>query len=304
VSPARAFLLALVPLAIAAPAAAYPLPQAPDCPIFPATSVWNKPVNRLPVREDSRTIVNSIGASLRLHADFGSGLWDGGPIGIPITVVDSTTSRSSVDFEYADESDAGPYPIPDDVSIEGGPSADGDRHAVIVDSESCSLYELFSLYPSWSAGSGAIWDLGSNALRPRGWTSADAAGLPILPGLARHDEVAAGSIDHALRFTVRRSRRAYIYPARHFASPYTSRTLPPMGLRVRLRLNYPTTSFPPQARLVLRALKRYGMIVADNGSSWYVSGAPDPDWDNDDLHALGRIKGSDFRVVDTSSLRP
>lgn len=303
-SPARAFLLALVPLAIAAPAAAYPLPQAPDCPIFPATSVWNKPVNRLPVREDSRTIVNSIGASLRLHADFGSGLWNGGPIGIPITVVDSTTSRSSVDFEYADESDAGPYPIPDDVSIEGGPSADGDRHAVIVDSESCSLYELFSLYPSWSAGSGAIWDLGSNALRPRGWTSADAAGLPILPGLARHDEVAAGSIDHALRFTVRRSRRAYIYPARHFASPYTSRTLPPMGLRVRLRLNYPTTSFPPQARLVLRALKRYGMIVADNGSSWYVSGAPDPDWDNDDLHTLGRIKGSDFRVVDTSSLRP
>jgi hypothetical protein len=304
VSPARAFLLALVPLAIAAPAAAYPLPQAPDCPIFPATSVWNKPVNRLPVREDSRTIVNSIGASLRLHADFGSGLWDGGPIGIPITVVDSTTSRSSVDFEYADESDAGPYPIPDDVSIEGGSSADGDRHAVIVDSESCSLYELFSLYPSWSAGSGAIWDLGSNALRPRGWTSADAAGLPILPGLARHDEVAAGSIDHALRFTVRRSRRAYIYPARHFASPYTSRTLPPMGLRVRLRLNYPTTSFPPQARLVLRALKRYGMIVADNGSSWFVSGEPDPDWDNDDLHTLGRIKGSDFRVVDTSTLRP
>jgi hypothetical protein len=304
VSPARAFLLALVPLAIAAPAAAYPLPQAPDCPIFPATSVWNKPVNRLPVREDSRTIVNSIGASLRLHADFGSGLWDGGPIGIPITVVDSTTSRSSVDFEYADESDAGPYPIPDDVSIEGGSSADGDRHAVIVDSESCSLYELFALYPSWSAGSGAIWDLGSNALRPRGWTSADAAGLSILPGLARHDEVAAGSIDHALRFTVRRSRRAYIYPARHFASPYTSRSLPPMGLRVRLRLNYPTTSFPPQARLVLRALKRYGMIVADNGSSWYVSGAPDPDWDNDDLHTLGRIKGSDFRVVDTSSLRP
>jgi hypothetical protein len=304
VSPARAFLLALVPLAIAAPAAAHPLPQAPDCPIFPATSVWNKPVNRLPVREDSRTIVNSIGASLRLHADFGSGLWDGGPIGIPITVVDSTTSRSSVDFEYADESDAGPYPIPDDVSIEGGPSADGDRHAVIVDSESCSLYELFSLYPSWSAGSGVIWDLGSNALRPRGWTSADAAGLPILPGLARHDEVVAGSIDHALRFTVRRSRRAYIYPARHFASPFTSRSLPPMGLRVRLRLNYPTTSFPPQARLVLRALKRYGMIVADNGSSWYVSGAPDPDWDNDDLHTLGRIKGSDFRVVDTSTRRP
>jgi len=304
VRPARIAFLLIVPLALATPAAARPLPQAPDCPIFPATSVWNKSVYRLPVRKDSRTIVNSIGASLRLHADFGSGLWDGGPIGIPITVVDSTTPLSSVDFEYADESDAGPYPIPDDVLIEGGPAADGDRHAVIVDSQACALYELFSLYPSWSAGSGAIWDLNSNRLRPRGWTSADAAGLPILPGLARYDEVAAGSIDHALRFTVRRSRRAYIYPARHFASPYTSRSLPPMGLRLRLRRDYPVASFPPQARIVLRALKRYGMIVADNGSSWYVSGAPDPGWDNDDLHTLGRIKGSDFRVVDTSTLRP
>ena len=256
------------------------------------------------MRKDSRTLVSSIGERLRLHADFGSGLWDGGPIGIPITVVDSSTSRSSVDFEYADESDPGPYPIPDVVAIEGGPSADGDRHAVIVDSDSCSLYELFSLYPSWSAGSGAIWDLNSNSLRPRGWTSADAAGLPILPGLARYDEVAGGSIDHALRFTVRRSRRAYIYPARHFASPYTSRTLPPMGLRLRLRLDYPVAGFPPQAQIVLRALKRYGMIVADNGSSWYVSGAPDPGWDNDDLHTLGRLKGSDFRAVDTSTLRP
>jgi hypothetical protein len=301
---ARIALLLLVPLSLAAPAVAGPLPQAPDCPIFPETSVWNKPVNRLPVRKDSRTIVNSIGARLRLHADFGSGLWDGGPIGIPITVVDSTTPRSWVDFEYGDESDAGPYPIPDGVSIEGGPTADGDRHAIIVDSEACSLYELFSLHPSWSAGSGAIWNLNSNSLRPRGWTSADAAGLPILPGLARYDEVAAGSIDHALRFTVRRSRRAYIYPARHFASPYTSRSLPPMGLRLRLRRAYPVASFPPQARIVLRALKRYGMIVADNGSSWYVSGAPDPGWDNDDLHTLGRIKGSDFRVVDTSTLRP
>jgi hypothetical protein len=280
------------------------LPQAPTCPVFPETNVWNKPVNGLPLHGNSRAIVNSIGANLRLHADFGSGLWNGGPIGIPITVVDSSVPGSSVDFEYSDESDLGPYPIPDDVAIEGGPSADGDRHAVIVDSETCSLYELFALYPSWSAGSGAIWDLTSNALRPRGWTSADAAGLPILPGLARYDEVAAGSIDHALRFTVSRSRRAYIYPARHFASPYTSKSLPPMGLRLRLRRNYPVADFPPQAQVVLRALKRYGMIVADNGSSWYVSGAPDPGWDNDDLHALGRVKGSDFRVVDTSTLRP
>jgi hypothetical protein len=301
---ARAALAALVPLAFAVPAAAHPLPGAPSCPVFPESSVWNKRVDKLPLRNDSRTIVDAIGADPHLHADFGSGLWDGGPIGIPITVVHSSTPLSVVDFDYADESDPGPYPIPDDVAIEGGSSADGDRHAVIVDSESCRLYELFHLYPSWSAGSGAIWDLTSNALRPRGWTSADAAGLPILPGLARYDEVAAGSIDHALRFTVHRSRRAYIYPARHFASPYTSKRLPPMGLRLRLRRDYFIGSFPPQAQIVLRALKRYGMIVADNGSSWYVSGAPDPAWDNDDLHPLGRVKGSDFRVVNTSTLRP
>jgi hypothetical protein len=300
----RAALVLALLLVPAAPAVASPLPEAPDCPVFPANSVWNKPVNTLPVRKDSTTIINSIGASLHLHAEFGSGLWDGGPIGIPITVVDSTTPLSSVAFDYADESDAGPYPIPDDVAIEGGPNADGDRHAILVDKDSCTLYELFSLYPSWSAGSGAIWDLNSNHLRPLGWTSADAAGLPILPGLARYDEVASGSIDHALRFTVRRSRRAYIYPARHFASSYTSRALPPMGLRLKLRASFPAWKYPPQARVVLRALKKYGMIVADNGSSWYVSGAPDPGWDNDDLHTLGLVKGSDFRVVDTSTLRP
>jgi hypothetical protein len=295
---------AIAALLLAAPAWADPLPGAPDCEIFPADNVWNQRVNRLPLKQNSRTIVRSIGANLNLHADFGSGLWDGGPIGIPITVVDSSTPRSTVDFEYGDESDAGPYPIPEDVAIEGGPAAEGDRHAIIVDRESCNLFELFALYPSpWSAGSGAIWDLSSNALRPRGWTSADAAGLPILPGLARFDEVAAGEIDHALRFTVRRSRRAFVYPARHFASPYTSRSLPPMGLRLRLRRGYPVASHPPQARVVLRALKRYGMIVSDNGSSWYVSGAPDPGCDNDDLHTLHRVKGSDFRVVDTSGLR-
>ena len=301
---AAVLLAVLAGLLAASPADASRLPSAPGCPVFPRTNVWNKRVDALPVAANSHAIVAAVGLDRYVHADFGSGTWDGGPIGIPITVVDSATPLSSVDFEYADESDAGPYPLPDDVLIEGGPAADGDRHAVIVDSEACALYELFSLYPSWSAGSGAIWDLNSNSLRPRGWTSADAAGLPILPGLARYDEVAAGSIDHALRFTVRRSRRAYIYPARHFASPYTSRSLPPMGLRLRLRKDYPVASFPPQARIVLRALKRYGMIVADNGSSWYVSGAPDPGWDNDDLHTLGRIKGSDFRVVDTSTLRP
>jgi hypothetical protein len=290
-------------LLLAAQAPASPLPQAPDCPVFPATSVWNRPVNRLPVRRDSQAIVRSIGAGLNLHADFGSGLWDGGPIGIPVTVVGGSEPTSFVDFLYDDESDPGPYPIPPDVAIEGGPDADGDRHAILVDRDSCRLYELFDLHPAWSAGSGAIWRMRSNGLRPAGWTSADAAGLPILPGLARFDEVARGRIDHALRFTVRRSRRAYVYPARHFASSLTDRRLPPMGLRLRLRANFPVARYPYQARVVLRALQRYGMIVADNGSSWYVSGTPDPRWDNDQLHTLHRVRGSDFRVVDTSKLR-
>jgi hypothetical protein len=301
----RLVLTAALAAAVLAPAAvAAPLPEAPNCPVFPASSVWNKPVGSLPRHDRSAEIVRSIGAGLYVHADFGSGLWDGGPIGIPVTVVDSAQSTSWVDFRYDGESDPGPYPIPPDVAIEGGPDADGDRHAIIVERDSCTLHELFDLWPSWDAGSGAIWDLRSNELRPRGWTSADAAGLPILPGLARYDEVASGVIDHALRFTVRRSRRAYVYPARHFASSYTSRNLPPMGLRLRLRANFPVENFPHQARVILRALKRYGMIVADNGSSWYISGVPDPRWDNDQLHTLHRVKGSDFRVVDASKLRP
>jgi hypothetical protein len=291
-----------VVLFLAAPASAapVPLPDAPGCPLFPETNVWNKPVGQLPLRSNSRKVVRAIGARLPVHADFGAGLWEGAPIGIPITVVDSSQAASVVDFNYDHESDAGPYPIPNGVAIEGGDESDGDRHAIIVDSASCTLYELFALYPSpWSAGSGAIWSLTSNALRPRGWTSADAAGLPILPGLVRYEEVAAGHIDHAIRFTVSRSKRDYVYPARHFASSLTSKSLPPMGLRLRLRANYPVSGFPYQARVVLKALKRYGMIVADNGSSWYLTGAPNPGWDNDQLHTLGKVKGSDFRVVDT-----
>ncbi len=291
-------------LALAPGALAAPLPDAPNCPVFPASSVWNKPVHRLPVQKNSATIVKAIGARRYVHPDFGSGLWDGGPIGIPVTVVDSSQPKVSVDFRYDEESDPGPYPIPPDVAIEGGPHADGDRHAIVVDKDSCTLYELFDLWPAWDAGSGAIWNMRSNALRPRGWTSADAAGLAILPGLARYDEVARGVIDHALRFTVPRTRRAYVYPARHFASSSTDRRLPPMGLRFRLRANFPVASFPPQARVILRALKRYGMIVADNGSAWYISGVPDPRWNNDQLHSLHRVKGSDFRVVNTSKLRP
>jgi hypothetical protein len=218
--------------------------------------------------------------------------------------VSSKQPRARVGFDYADESDEGPYPIPANVRVEGG----SDRHAIIVDRDRCMLYELFALERTgagrWHAGSGAIWNLRSNRLRPAGWTSADAAGLPILPGLARYDEVARGRIDHALRFTVERTRRAYVYPARHFASDLTDASLPPMGLRVRLRADYPTKGFPPQARVVLEALKRYGMIVADNGSNWYITGAPDRRWDNDDLHSLGRVQGKDFEVVDGSRLRP
>src|SRR5829696_2344100 len=305
----RRALAALVLALVAAPAAgASPLPGAPGCPVFPRTNVWNKRVDRLPVAASSSAVVDAIGADLNLHADFGSGLWEGAPIGIPITVVGRAQRRSRVRFQYADESDRGPYPIPRRVRIEGGRGSDGDRHAIVVDRDACRLHELYALYPrsggGWRAGSGAIWSLPSNRLRPAGWTSADAAGLPILPGLARYDEVRRGVIDHALRFTVRRTQRAYVYPARHYASDLTSPSLPPMGLRVRLKASFDVRQFPRQARIVLVALKRYGMIVADNGSDWYISGAPNRGWSNEQLHTLGQVKGSSFEVVETSSLRP
>jgi hypothetical protein len=255
------------------------------------------------VAGNSSAIIDSIGAGTGLHPDFGSGLWDGAPIGIPITIARPGVRKAHVSFDYADESDRGPYPIPANVKIEGG----SDRHALIVDSSTCRLYELYALQHSgsgWHAGSGAIWSMRSNRVRPAGWTSADAAGLPILPGLVRWSDVAQGHIDHALRFTVERTRRAYVYPARHYASDLTGANLPPMGLRVRLRADYPIAGFPPQARVVLAALKRYGMIVADNGTSWYITGEPSSHWSNDDLHTLGRVPGSAFEVVDTSSLRP
>jgi hypothetical protein len=278
-------------------------PHIGTCPVFPADNPWNRRVDGLPVAKNSAAIISSIGAAIGLHPDFGSGFWAGSPIGIPYTVVTSTQPRVRVSFDYADESDKGPYPIPRKVRIEGG----SDRHALIVDGGGCTLYELYALRRTpqgWHAGSGAIWSLRSNRLRPAGWTSADAAGLPILPGLARYDQVAAGSIDHALRFTVDRTRRAYVYPARHYASSLTDAALPPMGLRLRLRAGFDTRAFPRQARVVLEALKRYGMVVADNGASWYITGAPDPRWSNDDLHTLGRVKGTDFEVIDPASIRP
>ena len=288
--------------AAAAAALAAPLPSAPKCPVFPTDNAWNDRVDSLPVAAGSDETVASIGPTKTMHADFGSGTWNGGPIGIPITVVGKGQRRSSVHFEYADESDRGPYPIPAAVKIEGGPAADGDRHALILDRDACRLYELYALQRSggrWTAGSGAIWDLRSNRLRPPGWTSADAAGLPILPGLARYDEVARGRIDHALRFTVSRSQAAYLHPATHFASSSTNANLPPMGLRLRLSATFDLTPYHGDALVILQALKTYGMIVADNGSNWFISGAADPRWDDDDLNQLKLVPGGAFEVVDT-----
>ena len=277
-------------------------------PLFPTDNPWNTRVDTLPVDANSAAYLASMGLSTGLHADFGTE-WDGAPNGIPYICVSGTQEKVPVSFDYADESDPGPYPIPSDAPIEGGPGSDGDRHVLVLDVDHQMLYELFAAYPqpdgSWKAGSGAIFDLGSNALRPAGWTSADAAGLPILPGLVRYDEaVTEGVIDHALRFTVARTQKAYLYPATHYASSSTDPDLPPMGLRVRLKAGFDISGFSPEVRVILQALKTYGMMVADNGSNWYVSGAPDPRWNDDDLHELSRVKGSDFEVVDTRSLQP
>ena len=294
-------------MALPGNAGARPLPDAPDCPIFPKTSHWNLRVDRLPVLAKSDRLVRAIGADRTMHADFGSGLYEGARIGIPFVTVGAAQEKVPVRFAYADESDPGPYPIPRKVPIEGGRRSDGDRHVIVVDRARCRLYELFAAYPRdggrrWSAGSGAIWNLRSNRMRPAGWTSADAAGLPILPGLVRHDEVRRGRIDHALRVTAPRTRRSYIYPARHFASGSNDPELPAMGQRLRLKEGYPIRSFPRQARIVLRALKRYGMIVADNGSPWYVTGAPHRRWNNDALRTLHDVPGRAFEAVDTSRL--
>jgi len=277
-------------------------------PLFPTDNPWNTPVDNLPVDPNSAAYLATIGLTTGLHADFGTE-WDNAPNGIPYVCVSGTQKKVPVTFDYADESDPGPYPIPANAPIEGGPSSDGDRHVLVLDVDHQKLYELFAAYPqpdgSWQAGSGAVFDLGSNALRPDGWTSADAAGLPILPGLVRYDEaVTEGVIDHALRFTVARTQKAYIYPATHYASNSTDPDLPPMGLRVRLKASFDISGFSPEVQVILQAMKTYGMMVADNGSNWYVSGAPDPHWSDNDLHELGQVEGSDFEVVDTRSLQP
>jgi hypothetical protein len=290
-------------------------PTVGGCPVFPADNIWNARVDALPVDARSAQYVQSIGADDGLKADFGSGEWEGAPIGIPFVTAPAGQAMVPIRYvpfgddpdEYGDESDPGPYPVPGGAPIEGGPDSQGDRHVLVVQQGTCVLYELYKAVPqpdgSWNVVSSARYDLRGNALRPDGWTSADAAGLPIFPGLVRYEEVAAGAIDHALRFTVPQTRRDYVWPARHFASRVDDENLPPMGQRFRLKASVDISRFSPANQVILRALKTYGMILADNGSPWYVSGAPNASWDNDALNdELKQIKGSDFEAVDVSSL--
>jgi hypothetical protein len=274
-------------------------------PMFPANNVWNVPIDTLPLDARSASYVSTIGSGSAAHADFGT-VYNNAPNGIPYVVVTGSQPRVPVRFTYASESDPGPYPIPADAPIEGGPQSNGDRHVLIVDRDAGKLYELFAAYPngdgSWSAGSGAIFDLDGNSLRPATWTSADAAGLSILPGLVRYEEVIAGEIHHALRFTAPQTRNAFIWPARHQASSQTGLNYPPMGQRFRLKASVVITGFGPRVQVILRALKKFGMFLADNGSAWFISGAPDPRWDDDELHQLSLLHGSDFEAVDESSL--
>jgi hypothetical protein len=297
------FALALTLLAVSSAIAQSP--TIGSCPVLPPDNIWNTPVDQFPVSASSAAWVATIGATRTAHPDFGSGLYDGAPMGIPYITVPGTQVKYPATFDYADESDKGPYAIPLNAPIEGGSTSTGDRHALSIETTNCILYELYSAYPqaaSWIAGSGAIFNLLSNALRPSGWTSTDAAGLPVFPGLVRYDEVAAGEIRHAIRFTVPQTQRAFVWPARHYASSLTGAQYPPMGARFRLRAGFDISSFSATNQVILRALKKYGMMLADNGSAWYLSGAPDDRWSNDDLHNLGLLKGSDFEAVDVSSL--
>jgi hypothetical protein len=292
-------------------------PQSPptigSCPTLPTDNIWNVPVDQLPLDPNSNAYVNAVGANNNAHADFGQGDWpigSGSPIGIPFVVVPSNQPPVAINYQaYGDESDPGPFPIPSNAPIEGGPNSDGDRHVLVVRQGECKLYELYRAFPqsngSWDADSGAVYTLTLNApLRPAGWTSADAAGLPMLPGLVRYDEVASGEINHAIRFTSHTTKAAYVWPARHQAPYNSTPTSPPMGERFRLKASFAIDNrFSPEVQVILRALKKYGMILADNGTSWYLNGAPDERWNNDDLHKLDLyVQGSDFEAVNVSSL--
>ena len=275
------------------------------CTVLPANNIWNTPVDTLPVLSNSASMVTTIGASTGFHADFGAGMWNGGPIGIPFITVPGTQTKYPATFLYADESDAGPYAVPLNAPIEGGSNSTGDRHAIAIDTGHCILYELYNAFPqtaSWSADAGAIFDLNSNALRPSGWTSADAAGFPIMPGLVTYDEVLSGEIKHAIRFTAPRSRQEFVWPARHYASSLTGTQYPRMGERFRLKASVDISSYPADVQVILRAMKRYGIMMADNGSAWYISGQPDPRWNDSNLHTLGQLLGSNFEAVDATVL--
>lgn len=269
---------------------------------FPSDNPWNQDISGEPVDPNSAALIAACGADRGLHPDFGT-VWNGAPNGIPYVVVSGSQARVPVTFDYDGESDPGPYPVPPDAPIEGGPNGTGDRHVLVVDRDGWKLYELYDAHPvdggrSWTAGSGAVFDLSSNTLRPAGWTSADAAGLPIFPGLVRYDEVVEQKeIRHALRFTCPVTRRAYVSPARHFASSRTDAGLPPMGMRVRLRADFDVSGHPANVQVILNAMKKYGMLLADNGSGWYVSGAPDPRWNDEELATLRTVHGRDFQVV-------
>ena len=288
-------------------------PTIVGCPVFPPDNIWNTRVDGLPVDPRSREYAASIGADAGLHPDFGAGQNDGAPIGIPYVIVPMHQPKVAIHFrDFGDEqaageeSDPGPYPIPRNAPIEGGPKSRDDRHVLVVQQGSCTLFELYKAVPngdgSWNAVSAARFDLEGNELRADGWTSADAAGLPIFPGLVRHDEVAAGEIRHALRFTAPRTRKAYIWPARHFASSNEAESLPPLGQRFRLRASFDISRFSGANQVILRALQTHGMILADNGSPWFLSGAPHANWNDDQLRELRQVKGSDFEAVDVSSL--
>ena len=289
-----------------AASAGTPVPGAPNCPMFPADNVWNTPITNLPVDPHSAQWLASMDASTtNLHPDFGPSGDPANPYGMPYTVVPAGHQFVNVSFQYADESDPGPYPFGPDTPIEGGQNATGDRHAIMVDPSTCTLYELYDAQysPNGStAGSGAIWNLDSNALRPAGWTSADAAGLPILPGLVRYDEVLSGKIAHAIRMTAEETDTSYIWPARHEAGTASNPNLPPMGARFRLKASFDISGFSPQAQVVLRAMQQYGLILADNGSNWYFGGTADPAWPQSLVDELKEVPASAFEAVDESSL--
>ena len=302
----RLIQLAFVMISMAAtPLIAQP-PQLDGCPELPEDNIWNTPVDGLPTDPNSDSYINTIGETSYVHPDFGT-VWQGAPIGIPWISVPGDQAEVPVTFLYSDESDPGPYPIPPDAPIEGGPASDGDRHVLVLDRDACLLYEMFYAFPeqngiSWRAGSGAIFDLSSNVLRPMGWTSADAAGLPILPGLVRFEEVMSGEIRHALRFTLPETQKAFVWPARHHASNLIGSQYPPMGQRFRLRSDYDLSGFSTEVQVILAALKKYGMMLADNGSALYISGVPDPRWSDDNLRELRQVTAADFEAVDVTTL--